>query len=193
MADVQEPADEAGTHRRGRVRRILKWSLVGLLTAFLVIQVLPFGHGHSNPAGHSEPPWDTPRTAELAMDACYDCHSNRTDWPWYSYIAPASWLVEYDVSRGRDELNFSEWPELLVKLREKAERERRKELERAQKGEKPEKEKVPELIKVVLEGEMPMWYYAMAHPDARLSNAEKQELARGLAETFGIQYEPAQR
>lgn len=81
------------------MRRILKWGLIGLLAAFLVIQVLPFGRGHSNPTAHSEPPWDSPRTAELVMEACYDCHSNRTDWPWYSYVAPVSWLVTYDVYR----------------------------------------------------------------------------------------------
>ena len=187
--DVPKPADRAGPRRRGRARRVLKWGLVGLLAAFLFIQVLPFGRSHTNPAEHSEPPWDSPRTAELAMDACYDCHSNRTEWPWYSYIAPASWLVEYDVYEGRDDLNFSEWPEYLVKLRRKAEEERLKELERARKGEKPEKEKLPELVKVVLEGEMPMWYYAIAHPDARLSEAEKLALVRGLAETFGLDYD----
>ena len=169
------------------MRRILNWSLVGVLAVFLVIQILPFGRSHSNPAEHSEPPWDSPRTAELAMDACYDCHSNRTEWPWYSYVAPASWLVEYDVYEGRDELNFSEWQELLVKLREKDARDEQKELERLRKGEKPKKEKVPGLIKVVLEGEMPMWYYAIVHPDARLTDAEKQELARGLAETFDLE------
>lgn len=188
--DVPKPADGTGRRRRGRVRRILKWSLVGLLAVFLVIQVLPFGRGHSNPAAHSEPPWDSPRTGELAMDACYDCHSNRTDWPWYSWVAPMSWLVSYDVYKGRDELNFSDWREVVAKLREKAERERLKALERAQKGEKPEDEKVPGLVKVVLEGEMPMWYYAIAHPDARLSEAEKRELAIGLAETFDLEYEP---
>ena len=188
--DVREPADRTGRRRRGRVRRILKWSLAALVAAFLFIQVLPFGRGHSNPAAHSEPPWDSPRTAELAMDACYDCHSNRTDWPWYSYVAPASWLVEYDVYKGRDELNFSEWQELLVKLREKVVRDRLKELERARKGEKPEKKKIPGLVKVVLEEEMPLWYYSIAHPDARLSEAERLELARGLAETFDLEYEP---
>jgi hypothetical protein len=171
------------------VRRIAKWSLVGLVAAFLVIQVLPFGRGHSNPAEHSEPPWDSPRTAELARSACYDCHSNLTEWPWYSHVAPASWLVEHDVYEGREELNFSEWEELVLKLREKAERDRLKALERAQKGEKPEHEKVPELVEVVLEGEMPMWYYAIAHADARLSESERQELARGLAETFDLAYD----
>jgi len=187
--DVPDPADQQRSRLRTRLRAFLKWSLLGLVTAFIVIQALPFGRSHTNPTAHSEPPWNSPRTAELAVDACYDCHSNRTEWPWYSYVAPVSWLVENDVYKGREELNFSEWQQLLEKLEEKAERERRKELERARKGEKPEKEKVDELIKVVLEEEMPLWYYAIAHPDAQLSPVERQALARGLAETFDLEYE----
>ena len=42
--------------------------------------------------------------------SCYDCHSNRTRWPWYSHVAPVSWLVARDVHEGREEINFSEWP-----------------------------------------------------------------------------------
>ncbi len=184
--EVPEPSDPKRSRLRSRLRAILKWGLIGVAAAFVLIQVLPFGWSHTNPGAHSEPPWDSSRTRELAINACYDCHSNRTEWPWYSYVAPMSWLVEYDVDKGRHALNFSDWERYVEKQREKAERERLKALERARKGEKPEKEKVPSLVKVVLKGEMPMWYYAIAHPDARLSEAEKQELAEGLARTFGL-------
>jgi mono/diheme cytochrome c family protein len=169
--------------------RILKWSAVGLAAAFVTIQILPFGRSHTNPAAHAEPRWDSSRTAELAAVACYDCHSNRTEWPWYSHVAPISWLVERDVYAGRDELNFSEPQELRRKLEEKARKEREKALERASEGKKPEDEKLPELLEVVLEGEMPPWYYAIAHGDSQLSDAERRELARGLAETFDLEYE----
>lgn len=187
--EIPEPPDREHFRLRTRLRRFLKWSLVGFVAAFLLVQALPFGRSHTNPAAHSEPPWDSPRTAELTVDGCYDCHSNRTEWPWYSHVAPISWLVEYDVYKGRDELNFSEWQQLRQKLQEKAERERQKELERTKKGEKPKKEKVDELLEVVLEEEMPPWYYAIAHPDAQLSLAERRALARGLAETFDLEYE----
>ena len=187
---MAENDPESAGRKRPRLRAgllsVLKWGLVGLVVAFLLIQALPFGRSHTNPAVHSEPPWDSPRTRELAIDACYDCHSNRTEWPWYSYIAPMSWLVEYDVYKGRDDLNFSEWERYQEKWREKAERERLKELERLREGKKPKKEKPPSLVKVVLEGEMPLWYYVIAHPDADLSEAEKQELAQGLARTFDL-------
>jgi len=168
--------------RRIRLRAALKWGSLAALALFVLIQALPFGWSHTNPAAHSEPPWDSPRTRELAVDACYDCHSNRTEWPWYSYVAPASWLVARDVYDGREELNFSEWERFEEKREEKAARELAK--ERA--GKKRKKEKVDELLKVVLDEKMPLWYYVIAHPDARLSETERQELARGLARTFGL-------
>lgn len=155
-----------------------------MLAVFLLIQAVPYGRSHTNPGPHSEPPWDSPRTRELAVDACYDCHSNRTEWPWYSYVAPASWLVQHDVDAGRKKLNFSDWERFQEKRREKAARERAKEwTEKTRK-----KEKVDELLKVVLDEEMPLWCYVIAHPDASLSETERQELARGLARTFGLPF-----
>jgi hypothetical protein len=56
-----------------------------------------------------EPRWDGPATRALAVRACYDCHSNETVWPWYSHVAPVSWLTQRDVAEGRRKLNFSEW------------------------------------------------------------------------------------
>ena len=62
-----------------------------------------------------------PVTADLVAPAevktviktsCYDCHSNETVWPWYSYVAPVSWLVAHDVEEGREHINFSEWQNL---------------------------------------------------------------------------------
>lgn len=85
--------------------------------------------------------------------ACYDCHSNETRWPWYSHVAPVSWLVHRDVSEGRVALNFSDWeslpPEKQAKLRHES-------------GEE------------VTEGEMPPRLYTPLHPHAILSSADKQ-------------------
>ena len=75
----------------------------------LLIQVIPYGHDHTNPPVVNEPNWDSPQTREITKRACFDCHSNETVWPWYSNIAPVSWLVYRDVSDGREHLNFSEW------------------------------------------------------------------------------------
>lgn len=155
----------AGGTRAGRwriVRIVAFWSAAALLATFTVLQLLPYGRDHSNPARHTEPPWDSARTRELVVGACYDCHSNRTDWPWYSYVAPASWLVTDDVHRGRDVLNFSLWPGM-------------------HEGEEAE---VEDIFEVVLDGSMPPSTYAFAHSDARLSEREKQELVQGLRRTF---------
>ena len=69
----------------------------------LVIQVLPFGRDHTNPPVRKDPPWDVPDTRELAVRACFDCHSNETVWPWYAHVAPISWLVQRDVHEGTQE------------------------------------------------------------------------------------------
>jgi hypothetical protein len=107
----------------------------------------------------AEPAWDSARTRELAVRACFDCHSNETQWPWYSNVAPVSWSVTMHVDEGRDRLNFSEWDQ-------------------------PRRE-AGEAAEVIQEGSMPPLYYRMAHPQARLSAAEKAELSAGLRASLG--------
>jgi len=139
--------------------RLLPWSLLGLVALFAVIQAVPYGRQHTNPPARIEPTWDSPQTRALAVRACYDCHSNETVWPWYSSVAPVSWLVQSDVDRGREEMNFSTW-------------------------DRPPKEP-GESAEKVLEGEMPMWYYTAAQPKAALTVEETQALIHGLEATLG--------
>src|SRR5919112_1245512 len=80
--------------------------VLGLL---LLIQVIPYGHAHTNPPDTGEPQWDSPRTRELVVQACYDCHSNHTVYPWYANIAPTSWLTQHDIDTARSYLNFTDW------------------------------------------------------------------------------------
>lgn len=142
--------------------RIKAWSwwkkgLLGLLVVFLLIQLVPYGHAHDNPPVTKALTFDSPRTEQLFSDACGDCHSNLTSWPFDSYVAPFSWLVQSDVEEGRSILNVSEW-------------------DRAnQSGEAAE---------AVTEGEMPPLQYKIMHSSARLSDTEKQELADGLAKSI---------
>jgi hypothetical protein len=82
------------------MRKVL-FSVIGLVVLFGLIQLIPYGHNHTNPSVVAEPQWDTPQTRELTARACYDCHSNATVWRWYSSIAPASWLIQHDVEDGR--------------------------------------------------------------------------------------------
>lgn len=144
-------------------RRFVKPILLGLLALAAVIQLVPFGRDHTNPPVTGEPAWDSPATRELAKRTCFDCHSNETEWPWYSNVAPVSWLVQRDVNEGREKLNFSEW-------------------------DRPQKH-ADEAAKEVREGEMPMWIYLPTHPEARLTDTEKQQLIAGLEATFGTESE----
>jgi hypothetical protein len=129
----------------------------------LVIQLVPFGRDHSNPPVSGEPAWDSPRTRELTRRACFDCHSNEVHWPWYSRIAPISWLVQHDVDEGRAAVNFSEWS-------------------------RPQEE-ASESAEVLREGEMPPRAYLLLHPEARLTADERTMLATGLAATLGESHE----
>jgi mono/diheme cytochrome c family protein len=137
-------------------RTILKWTVPGLLVFFVAIQLVPYGRDHTNPAGGRQIAWDSPRTEQLMTDACMDCHSNLTEWPWYSNVAPISWLVQHDVNEGRAKFNLST-------------------------GEA----EVEEMIESIRSGSMPPWQYKPLHPGARLSDQEKQDLIRGLEATFG--------
>jgi hypothetical protein len=91
------------------VKKIILGVLLGLIVGGILIQFIPYGHDHTNPAVAAEPQWDSPQTRELAVRACYDCHSNQTTWPWYSNLAPVSWLIQHDVVEGRSRLNFTDW------------------------------------------------------------------------------------
>ena len=128
------------------------------LVLFLLIQLVPYGRDHTNPAAVMEPKWNSPETRALLKRACFDCHSNETIWPWYSNVAPVSWLVTYDVNRGREHLNFSEWNRPQVDSEE--------------------------IISVIEEGEMPTFQYLSMHSTARLNQAEKQALIQGVRDTF---------
>lgn len=139
--------------------RAVASGLGGFVLVGLLIQAVPYGRDHSNPPVVAEPAWDSPRTRELAVRACFDCHSNEVVYPAYSNVAPFSWAVQTHVEAGRDALNFSEWN-------------------------RPQDE-ADEAAETVREGSMPPAYYTVAHSNARLTAAEKQELAAGLAVTLG--------
>jgi mono/diheme cytochrome c family protein len=127
--------------------RIIIAGILALAGLGLLIQLVPYGKNHTNPPVSGEPAWDSPETRTLAQRACFDCHSNETIWPWYSNVAPVSWLVYRDVMEGREKLNFSEWGV-------------------------SRQEDLEEIIEVIREGEMPMPIYLIQHPEARLSAEE---------------------
>ena len=136
--------------------KILKWIVIVGAVVFLALQLIPYNRNHTNPPIVSEPNWDSPETRAFAERACFDCHSNETSWPWYSNIAPVSWLIQQDVDRGRRYLNFSDWEN----SREKN-----------------------EISEVVSGGYMPPSQYLLIHPEAKLTQAEKDAFLAGIKAT----------
>ncbi len=129
--------------------------VIAILLALLVlIQLVPYGRNHQNPAVLQELAWPDSETRAIAQRACYDCHSNETVWYWYTNIAPVSWLIQRDVDEGRSKLNFSEWG----------------------RGE----QETGDIGEVIQNGEMPPIQYTLIHANARLSASEKDILLQGL-------------
>ena len=143
-----------------RRRRLATSALVALALIGVLIQGIPYGWDRTNPPVTGEPSWDSARTRELTVRACFDCHSNEVVYPWYSQVAPVSWAVALHVEQGRAAVNYSEW-------------------------DRPQRD-ADASAKTVIKGEMPPSYYALlTHADARLTDAELEQLIRGLEATFG--------
>ena len=122
------------------------------LALFLVIQVLP--------VNRSNPPVESTVQApaevlSILERSCFACHSNETKWPWYSWVAPVSWIVSNHVAEGRHHLNFSVWPnsdpEAQIKFNQ-------------------------EINHEVSTREMPLTSYLLLHSEAQLSDADRQKL-----------------
>lgn len=133
------------------LKLVLKGLVAVLTLAFIAVQFVR--------PDQSNPPVDPAQTlqahARLTAEvetifnrACRDCHSNETAWPWYSQIAPVSWLVADDVRIGRRQLNFSEWGRYNARQAE---------------------HKLEEICAVVQAGAMPPRSYTVAHKQAKLS------------------------
>ncbi|MFN3337000.1 MAG: heme-binding domain-containing protein, partial [Thermomicrobium sp.] len=157
MSNSVTTSREAKPRWMRRIALILGGTLVAVL---VVLQGVALALPRSNPPVIAEPPWDSPQTRELFMRACGDCHSNQTNWPWYTYVAPAAFLAYRDVTEGRQKCNVSEW---------------------GVGGE----HKCDESAETIQKGTMPPWFYLPLHPEARLSPQEQQQLIQGLLATFG--------
>ena len=139
-----------------KLKKIVIYGGLGLVALFVLIQFIPVSR--ENPAATQEIQWDSDQTRALAQSACFDCHSNETVWPWYSYVAPISWRIASHVDHGRQHLNFSEWDQ--------------------------PNEDADEIIEVITTGEMPLSDYLMMHPEAQLNDEGIQALIDGLEQTL---------
>jgi heme-binding protein len=141
-----------------RTLRVAAASLAGLLVAIQAFRIERASPPVAQDVG-------APAEVESVLRrACYNCHSHETVWPWYSHVAPVSWLVAHDVSDGRRELNFSAWAAY------------------------PPAKKARKLQKCAAEvakGKMPPWYYRLVHPEARL-DAREREVLQAWATAGGV-------
>ena len=139
-------------------RKILKWIGIALVVIFVAIQF-------SRPA-RTNPSVDesqtifartqmTPQVAAIFNRSCVDCHSNQTVWPWYSQVAPVSWLLVDDVNGGRHMMNLSEWGRLDPDRQGK---------------------KLRQMCDEVTDGAMPLWFYTPLHPGSKLTPADMKTL-----------------
>ena len=135
-----------------RLRKLIRWGGLALVTVFLLLQLKQANRTNPPVGSEVDAP---PEIAAILERACRDCHSHRTDWPWYSYVAPVSWWVADHVHHGRDDLNFSQWP---VHDPEKLEH------------------NFHEIDEQIEEGEMPLKSYLILHPEARLSEEDRAVL-----------------
>ena len=123
----------------------------------LVIFIVLLGAAQFVPVDRTAPPSGTevpapPEVRAVLKRACYDCHSNETKWPWYSHVAPVSWLIASDVHEGREAMNYSTWNQLSPKKQAKRFRHSWEHVD---------------------EGEMPLWFYIPMHPEAKLTDVDK--------------------
>ncbi len=161
-------------HDRSESIAIGSYIALATVLTFALIQAVPYGRAHSNGSivgPTNEPAWKDAEgaapgtTRDLMVRACYGCHSNEVQYPSYANVAPISWMVQSHVDEGRDEVNYSE-----IKNYSRQEKIGR------------------ESIEVIQEGSMPPSYYTRfgLHPEAKLTDQEKQDLINGLAATFGV-------
>lgn len=131
---------------------MLKKILIVVALLFIGIQFIPVERTNPQVTQNIDAPANI---SSILRTSCYDCHSNETTWPWYSYVAPVSFFVTSDVNNGRKRINFSEWDKYDEKKKEK---------------------KLEHVIEMVEEGEMPLPSYTLIHGDAKLDQNKIQLL-----------------
>ncbi len=129
-------------------------AIVAVAAALIAAQFVPAKRTNPPAQGALAPP---PGIEATLRRACYDCHSNETRWPWYSRVAPISWLIVRDVEMARKEINFSEWGSYYPATRRR---------------------KLEWMGRALREGKMPPRLYELMHPGARLADADRAALER---------------
>jgi hypothetical protein len=144
-------------------RKNLKIAVMIFVLVILLMQA--FRIDKTNPPPQGEISADL-AVRPILQRACYNCHSNQTVWPWYSNLAPASWLLASDVKGGRSHVNFSEWKAY---------------------SRTDQSHKLAAISDEVRNGEMPPWYYTLVHTEARLSPAEQNNVGNWAEDASQLQ------
>lgn len=126
--------------------------IISAIAAFIIMQLIPVNQTNPPVVQTAAMPEDV---EAILRESCFDCHSNETKWPWYSRIAPGSFLITWDVKEGRKHLNFSDFSNM---------------------DSFDSSDVAEELIEVLEEGSMPVPQYLMLHPGASLSDSETETL-----------------
>jgi len=129
-----------------------------IISVAILIQFVPVPRENPLSVPENEISVDA-QTKSILERSCYNCHSNKTEWPAYSYVAPVSWFIVNHVSEGRKELNFSEWHNYSEKRKNK---------------------KIEEITEEINEDKMPLSSYLLLHSEAELSQEEKQIIKDGI-------------
>lgn len=138
--------------------KFLRILFILLIATFVFIQF--FSIDKNNPSSPVEKDLlqmenPNPEIAQMLRSSCYDCHSNETVWPWYSNLAPVSWMLKDHVDEGRSKLNFSNWGDLSRKDRIFT---------------------IEKIMEEIEDGEMPIKGYVMIHKDAKMSDEQQAQL-----------------
>ncbi len=138
------------------MKKVIVFVIIGGLILFGLIQLIPIDR--TNAPITREPNWSSPEARALVKQHCFQCHSNEVEWPWYSYVAPASWLIKFDVVRGLHNFNYSEWDKNPGNL--------------------------SDMVENINRGSMPPLQYTIFHPESRMTDQQKQALIDALTSTL---------
>jgi len=139
------------------------WKRIAIAVVLVVIGIQFIPRNHEAPEVNPVEAFsadNAPSELALLKAACYDCHSNETEYPWYAYVQPLALWLDHHVEEGREELNFSTWNTYSIKEMD---------------------HKLEESIEMMEKGEMPLKSFTWTHPEARLSDAERTQLTAWFA------------
>jgi len=158
-----EKSQEAADIKIKIVLKVVKWLLISLVCLFILIQLKR--PARTNPAVDESQALEahvqmSPQVKDILERSCRDCHSNKTEWPWYTNVAPVSWWITDHVDQGRKDMNLSEWGKLDKDRQDK---------------------KLRQICDEVEDGAMPLSSYLPMHPKANLSEQDKKTLCEWTA------------